>query len=246
MKKQIILLAAITMAFTSTLTVSAYAGDRMIVKIEKAEAPKAVNLQLSDLDSKRTNITLFAANGVNWFSETVTRQNTYATQLNLAGMPVGDYVIVIDRKGSQYVQAMSLDNDIIFFETPERDESQRDLVILTSNGQTEKGKLITHFTQERGQKIGVRVANLMEQSAHIQLVEPNGGVALTQSVRGENGYGVKWDLAGMRPGYYFLYINAADATVIQFFELDDNSVVLTSQQRVDRVEKTGPAVITAR
>ena len=204
-------------------------------------------MQLANLENKRTNISLFDANGVSWFFESVSKQNGYATQFNLVGMPIGDYVIVINRKGSQHTQALTLDDeDIAFFGTPKSNERQNGIAVLTSNSTGEKGKLVTHFTKEEGQQISVQLSNLLEQPANIHLVAPNGGIMLSKTVTGENGYGAKWDLEGMSSGNYFLYIIASDATVIQFFELNEGGIELTSQQRMERPATSEKPVFSVR
>lgn len=245
MKKQIILL--VTFAMTINFAASANPTDRMIVRIEKTDAAKTIHLHLANLENKRTNISLIDVNGVGWYFEAIRKQNGFATNLDLSGLPIGDFVLLVECNGSQHVQAMSIsEGEITFFNTPHGKDRQNGVAVLTSNASEEKGKLITHFSKESKQQASIQLANLLEQPASISLVSPTHGMMLFKDIDGENGYCGIWNLKGMFAGVYFFYVQSSDATVIQFFELKADSIEFKAMQRLERPQVTDKSVISVR
>lgn len=238
MKKQMILIA--TMVFFA-LSFNTYASseDRMIVRIGKSDNAKSIAIQLANLEKKRTTINLIDVNGVGWFHKAVYHQAGYASNINLTGLPMGDYVLIVKRKGHVHAQAVTLESDdISFFEVPVSNENKATGPAVLTSTQMDKSRLISRFIDQGDRKVGVQLSNLQEAPVSIQLVSPGGGNLLTKNFSGQNGYGGTWDMNGMKSDLYFFYVKTKEATVIQFVNVNGDEIEFFEQQRIDQTEGT--------
>ncbi|MBT8190029.1 MAG: hypothetical protein KJO29_06340 [Bacteroidia bacterium] len=235
MKKQFILIA--TMLLTISFNAHSNSVDRMIVKIKKAESDKTLNVQLANLENEKTVLNLYDEKGIGWFSKTVKNKNGFAAEINLNGLPDGDYILAVKKNSSVHIQAISLEEEgITFFQDPSTFQRERNFAMLTStNAEVNKSRVISRFTKEEGQKVGVQISNMQEKPVSIKLIGLCCGQVLSKDISGEHGYGAKWDLKGMNEDFYYFLVYTEDATVIQYFKLNNDGAEMISQQRVERV-----------
>ena len=247
MKKYLIFLAAFVLA----TGFNAFAGSgRMIVKIEKGESAKTINLHIANLQDLRTNIVLEDMNGAVWLDEYAWGETGYAKKLNLNGMPNGDYVLYVKNSEDFHAQAFTVGAaDIAFFK--EQMEAKRGNVYahFATFDLGDKGTLITHFNGVGEQTLAIRLANFQKMPATIELMGLSSGVQLEENAIGENGYAKRWNMTGLSNGEYVTYVRTLDTTVALFFRLNENSVELLQLQRMERpVNAETPAmeIISAR
>ncbi len=237
MKKYLILLViGVAVACAFTFASGIYKGEKVIVKIEKGEIARTIEVRLANLEKMFTKVAIQDYNGTVWFDKPVNKENGYATKLSLEGMPDGDYVLFVENKGGMWAQAFNMrGNDLAFFEVTSANESSKNFASLTSNTEVVSGKLITHITNNGDLKLGVRLANLRQRPSMLRIVNLGVGIAFMKDIEAENGYYGELNLKGTSDGNYFLYINAYDATVVQFFTIKEGKhLALGEQQRLDR------------
>lgn len=233
MKKYLILLViGVAVACAFTFASGIYKGDKVIVKIEKGEIARTIEVRLANLEKMFTKVAIQDYNGTVWFDKPVNKENGYAARLNLADMPDGDYVLFVENKSGVWVQAINIrGNEVAFFEKINTDATAS----LTSNEEGGKAKLITHITNNGDLKLGVRLANLRQRPSMLRIINLGVGITFMKEIEAENGYHGQLDLKGTSDGNYFLYIKAYDATVVQFFTVEEGKqLVIGEQQRLDR------------
>lgn len=237
MKKYLILLViGVAIACAFTFASGIYKGEKVIVRIEKGETARTIEVRLANLEKMFTKVAIQDYNGTVWFDMPVNRENGYASKLNLKGMPDGDYVLYVENKGGMWAQAFNMrGSDIAFFEVIGANNASKNFATLTSNTVGEKGKLITHITNNGDLKLGVRLANLRQRPSNLRIINMGVGITFMKDIEAENGYHGQLDLKGTSTGNYFLYIKAYDATVVQFFTVEKgNQLVIGEQQRLDK------------
>lgn len=247
MKKYLIFLAAFMLA----AGFNAFAGSgKMIVKIEKGENAKTINLVAANLQGMHTNIVLEDFNGAVWLDEYAWGEAGYAKKLNLNGMPVGDYFLYVKNSENFYAKAFAVGiTDIAFFE--ENLEARRSNVYAhpATFGLDSKGSLIAHFNVVGEQTLAVRLANFQKRPATIELMGLTSGVQLAENTMGENGYAKRWNMTGLGTGEYVAYVRTLDTTVALFFRLNESSVELLQLQRMDwplNTETDAMEILSAR
>lgn len=232
MKKLIFLFT--TMALALVFSGFAQTGGKMIVKIERGETAKNIHLQLANLQHLRTGVAILDMEGKYWFNEYVWSEKGYAANLNLRGMPAGDYVFEIKNKDNRYLQAFSIGtNDLAFFKEMPAEKPAKSFAKLASLNPDDKGKLITHFTDEGNSTLGVQLANLQHNPALVRMVAFDAGTMLSKRVAGVQGYAEKWNLTGLASANYLLYVRSGDANVVLFFQLNGDKIELQNIQRLD-------------
>lgn len=237
MKKYLILLViGVAVACAFTFASGIYKGDKVIVKIEKGEIARTIEVRLANLEKMFTKVAIQDYNGTVWFDKPVNKENGYATRLNLADMPDGDYVLFVENKSGMWAQAFNMrESDVAFFEVTSANEASKNFATLTSTTEGEKGKLITHITNNGDLKLGVQLANLRQRPSKLRIINLGVGITFMKEIEAENGYHGQLDLKGTSDGNYFLYIKAYDATVVQFFTVEEGKqLVIGEQQRLDR------------
>lgn len=247
MKKYLIFLAAFVLA----TGFNAFAGSgKMIVKIEKGENAKTINLRIANLQNLLTNIVLEDMNGAVWFDEYAWGETGYAKKLNLNGMPNGDYVLYVKNREDFHAQAFNVGAvGIAFFK--EQMEAKRGNVYahFATVDLDGKGSLIAHFNAVGDQTLAVRLANFQKRPATIELMGLSSGVQLSEYTIGENGYAKQWNMTGLGNGEYVTYVRTLDTTIALFFRLNENSVELLQLQRMERqinAETPAMEIISAR
>ena len=239
MKKLIFLFTALALA----LVFSAFAqtGGKMMVKIEKGETAKNIHLRVANLQYMRTRVAILDMEGKYWYTDYVWRENAHAVNLNIQGMPEGDYVLEVKNRDNRYLQTFSAGmNDLAFFKEIPAKAAKKSYATLASFNPDDKSKLITYFTDKGSQLLGVQLANLQNQPALIRLVAFDAGIMLSKQVSGVQGYTEKWNLKGMANADYCLYVRSGDANVVLFFKLNGDVIELQNIQRLDF-----PAIIEA-
>ena len=215
-------------------------GGDVIVKIEKGDRLKTVNVQLANLQNQRTEVAIQDVDGKLWFSNYVWNEIGYAAKLNLNGLPNGDYILFVANRKGLWTQAFSMTpEDLAFFEKPAK-TNVKAIASLVSYRVDERGKLITHFTEEGRMTLGVQLANLQGRPAEVSIVTVGYGSVYSKTVKGQIGYAHPINLEGITSGDYFLYVRSGDATVVQFFTIKNNELTLKGIQRLERPRYTPP------
>jgi len=233
MKKYIILFATVVLA----VVFSAFSGTggKMVVKITKGETAKNIHLQLANLQDLRTCVALQDMDGKFWYKEYVWKEKGYAVNLNLKGMPEGDYLFEIKNRDNRHIQAFSIGaNDIAFFKEQPGGEVEKGIARLVSYHPNNKGKLVTHFTDAGDKTLGVQLANLQLKPVILRMVSFETGTVLNKEVTGQHGYAEKWDMEGMASTDYFFYVRSSDASVLMIFKLKGSKIELKGIQRLER------------
>ena len=236
MKKYLVLLIACALACAFTFASGNDNGENMIVKFQKGDIAKTVIVRLANLEKLPTEVGVLGADGIFWYSKFILWKNGYATEFNLNEMPEGDYVLYVSNKKGAWVQTFNISfNDIAFFDKMPASSDTKGVATLVSLVEFEKGKLIAKFIDNGGLKFSVRMANLRKQPASIELVSLDKGAVFSKTVTNEDGYAIMIDLVGASNGSYFLYLHAADATVVQFLSItNNNDIMLGEIQRLER------------
>ncbi len=231
MKKQMILLiAAVTLAFTLNATT----GNPMIVKIEKGDVVKSIDIRLANLQKKNTQITILDVEGRSWYFQNISHEVGFGTSFNLEGMPNNDYLIFVNNKNGQHFQAFSMEGDEIRFYDNQSEKSVKNLTASLENVEMKDApKLITKVTSEKDQSLNVLLANLKGASTTIRLFTDSGTTVQTIKVADEQAYAKNWDMQNVANGNYFLYIKTGEATVVQTVKVKSNNVEVGAVQRLD-------------
>lgn len=231
MKKQMIFfIAAITMAFA----LNANSINPVIVKIDKAEQGKTLELRLANLQNQNTQISILDVEGKSWYFQNISREVGFAMKYNLEGMPDNDYVVFIKNKDGQHFQAFSMEGNGIRFYDPQNAGSLKNLTASLENYEMkEVPKLITKITAEENRSLGVCITNLKEAQVTLRLFSDSGTKIQTEKVENEHAYAKKWGLQNVVDGNYFLYIGSEDATIVQSIKVERNKVRIGAAQRLD-------------
>lgn len=243
MKTQISFVVALLMV--AALTYSAVANadpdpipvvkGSLVVKIEKGDQAKTIFVRLANLQDQRTEITIQNVGGEIVYKEWVWNETGYAKKLKLDGMKEGDYLLFVRNRNGWATQAFTLgEKDLAFFYTPETAAGDRPLAVKASYDlKGREGRLIARFTMEDANSVDVQLANLKAEPALVRLSVMGLGVMLDKKTTNENGFAQRFDLSGMPKGTYFFYIETAKATVIQYFDWDEQTITLKDTQRID-------------
>ncbi len=237
MRKYLVLLIAWALACAFTFASGNDKGENIGVKIQKGEEAKTIIIRLINLEKLATEVVVQDAEGGVWYSEWIRMEAGYATKLDLSTLPNGDYLAFIRNEAGIWVQVFTIAaNGIAFFERPDVDNDNKGVAVLTSyGGGGEIGKLIAHFTDKGVLGMGVLLSNLQKQPTTLRMVTLGEGSFYSKTVNGENGFARTLDMNGVGSGDYFLYVHAADATVVQFFTISsENELALGEIQRRDR------------
>ncbi len=234
MKKYIILLAAIVFTATASFVPADREAGSIIVKIEKGDVPKTINLRLANLQNMRTGISIQSDDGTFSHSNYVWGKTGYAAQFDLKLAPDGDYILFLKNRKCMWVQGFTLKgDDIVLFQRP-RPARNGSFSEFVSYSEGTEGKLITHFTQKGDMSLDMQLANLQKQPTSINITALGAGIVFSQTVDKEVGFAESLNLEGFANGYYLLNVKAGDATVMQFFSISTKKLALGETQRLER------------
>ncbi len=236
MKKYLILLATWAFACAITFASGNLRGEKVIVKIEKGDIEKTVVVRLANLEKMTTQVGILDVDGKSWFTDLLWREHGYATKFNMEGMPNGDYVLFIRNRQEIWAQTFNLDVfEIEFFQTPSNEMSDKAVASLAGYFGSDKGRLIACFKEKEGPKFSVQLANLLNEPTRLDIVSINHGTVYSKIIWNENGFHEIMNMVGAENGDYFLYVYAADATLVQFFKIVKSAELkLGALQRLER------------
>lgn len=226
MKKYIILLVAWALTYPVAF---AGGGENMIAKFEKGSVPGKVVLRLANLEKQSTQIAVQSVDGTIWFSKYIRRKSGFATKLDLRRLPDGDYVLFVRNRNGMSAKVFSMAaNDIAFFEN--------------TSQKSKEGQLITHFNDMGDLSMGVQLANLQNRPVSIQVVTMGYEQLFSNTISGNNGFAKSFNMSNASEGDYFVHVKAFDATVVQFFKVVGNQLMLGNRQRLGRPIEEMPEV----
>lgn len=114
MKKQIsFIVAMLLVAATVFANQLPVAPPRLLVNIEKASEPAALEVRLANIEQKSTLLLLQDGSGKIWFSQHIWRKHGYARKLNLKGMPDGTYTLSINHDDATVIQVLRLSGGVL-------------------------------------------------------------------------------------------------------------------------------------
>lgn len=228
MKKQIILLAIWVLASAIAFASGSGKGENLTVKIEKGDVPKTIIVRLSNLDKVATEIGVQSTEGRVWYSDYVYWKTDFAAKLNLSEVGEGDYVLYVRNYAEMWVQTFNLnDAGISLFETPASAKMHKPgVAVQVSYRSYTEGVPVAKFTKDGPQKIGLKLLNLQNQTASINIVEVGSDRVFSQTVKGEWGIVTVLNMTGLMPDGYFICIHTPDATFVQFFDLKEAGLML--------------------
>lgn len=87
---------------------------KLIFKMEKSD-DQTITLRLSNLQQKKTTVTLRDEDGKVFFQEVIVKHNGYTKNLNLEEMSDGLYTIIIKHDDTKYARLIKVDNDNVLF-----------------------------------------------------------------------------------------------------------------------------------
>lgn len=226
--KNLLLLIAISFAYVTLLSAN---NDPILVTIRHSGA-QTIDVQLANLEQKRTGIAIQDVKGGNWFSEYAWNENGYHKKINMAGMPPGEYLVVIKKQNTIHTQAFMLTSKyLIFFETKKKkieDKTVAKLVSLdNSNG---KRGILANVTETSNNTLKVQLANLQGKQVVIDLHKIGEASAMEDKVSGEQGYSKNLNLTGMPFGNYYLHLQTPEESFLYFFDFGRAGVMIKSKQ----------------
>lgn len=87
---------------------------KLIFKMEKSD-DQTITLRLSNLQQKKTTVTLRDEDGKVFFQEVIVKHNGYTKNLNLEEMSDGLYTIIIKHDDTKYARLIKVNNDNVLF-----------------------------------------------------------------------------------------------------------------------------------
>lgn len=215
MKKQVNVPIATALTIAFLIVATALAGNPEIVRINKGEAAKTIDIQLANLQKLTTEVVLQDLDGKYWYSEQIWKQDGYYKRLNLNGMPNGHYICYVKNRNVLHTQSFCLnETDLEFYESTGTGNLVKAFTVRTGD----KRPVVVWITSEDAGTICLQLANLQEQETLIRLNVLGDGIAFQQRVSREQAVAENIHLEGMYSGVYFLHLKIGNASVIQFFE----------------------------
>lgn len=227
------LLLLITLSFAFGISLSAQ-NDPMIVNIKQSVAQK-IDVQLANLEKKRTRISVQDVKGHTWFSEYAWGETGYHKVINMFGMPPGEYLVVINKQNTIHTQAFMLTSEqLVLFESAKTNGEEKAIAKLVNlDSRNETQNIIANITTESNNIIKVQLANLQEKQIIISLHQTGNTPAMEDKVSGEKGYSKNWNLTGMPFGAYYLHVQTPAESFLYFLELGKEGVMIKSEQRLE-------------
>ena len=236
MQRNVVIALMLTIITSFTLQAAAYEeAVKMIVRIEQKDG-KAIHVQLANLQKKRTKVSISDVNGREWFSEYAWGVYAYAKNLNLNGMPAGEYVLLIKNKEERHIQAFTkTKSNLFFFEQagPQKGEGPTAIFTSGSSFPPADNVLISRFTADGAHGVDIQLANLLASKTVWQLKTMSGNTIYEEVIEGQNGYAKKVNLAGMTKGHYYILVRTGKLVRVQFLEVNSQSVKLKERQQLE-------------
>lgn len=231
MKKQANVLIAMALAFATLTAAHAVAENPAIVRINKGEAAKTIDIQLANLRQHFTSVVLQDMEGKYWYSESIWHEDGYSKRLDLNGMPTGHYLCLVKNRGEFFTRSFRLDEtDLVFYESAGAGNPGTVFGVQTGS----QRPALVRITAEGANTVRLQLANLQEQPVLAQLNIPGDAIVYQQKVNGEQAFAKNINMDGMAAGMYFLYLTIGDAALIQFMEYSPAGVRLGALEHLDK------------
>ena len=205
------------------------------VSIEQGKDFKSLDVRMINLNRNTTEVTIQAFTGKVWFRKYLTRDDGFAARLKLDGMPEGDYIVYVKQRDNLWMEAFTLYPDqVVLFDNPAQGNTLEPQARFVSETTEFKGRMIAKFDSNHEMNINVRLANLQSRPTMVKLMCMGGLIHHRQKVKGHDGYAIPYNMEGMLPSPYCIYINGYDATVIQCFDVTDEGIALMEVRRMEK------------
>lgn len=226
MKTQRTIIAAFVLMIAATFTLNANTEPgKMIVRLKQTSAD-ILYLQVANLQEARTHVCLTDLQGKIWFSEYVWNENAYAKNLDLDGMPEGEYVLFVKNKLDQHIQPFARNSyDITFFETAKESAT----VVQTSAKGAKTGQLICRIHPTSKESLTVQLANLRKENTSILLNNLKSVPVIQEQVTDQNGYNKSFNLKGIDSGTYYFVIRTENTVQLQFFNKNSKGIQMAER-----------------
>lgn len=229
--KNVLLLITLSFAFGISLSAQ---NDPMIVNI-RPSAAQTIEVQLANLEKKRTGIAVQDVKGHTWFSEYAWNENGYNKAINMAGMPEGEYLMVIKKQNMIHTQAFTLTSKhLVLFEAAKKNlEDQAIAKLVSSDNMNTARNIIANITTASNNSIKVQLANLQGKQVVMNLHQIGNTSAMEDKVSGEKGYCKNWNLTGMPLGDYYLHVQTPAESFLYFLDYGKEGVMIKSKQHLE-------------
>ncbi|MBK7869178.1 MAG: hypothetical protein IPJ74_00140 [Saprospiraceae bacterium] len=226
-------LPLITISFAFAISLSAQ-NDPMIVKIRQSAAQK-IDVQLANLEKKRTGISVQDVKGNTWVSEYAWNETGYHKTINMTGMPPGEYLVVINKQNTIQTQAFMLTTKhLVLFEAAKTNGEEEAIAKLVSfDNKSTTRNIITNITKESNNIIKIQLANLQGKQIVMNLHQIGNNSAMEVKVSGEQGYSKNWNLTGMPFGDYYLHLQTPEESFLYFLEFGKEGITIQSKQHLE-------------
>lgn len=225
-------LCLLTVVLFTYITLNAN-DDPIIVKIRQVDAKK-IDIQLANLEKKRTGIFILNIKGGTWLSDYTWNETGYHKIIDMTEMPTGEYLIIVSKREYVFAKAFELTSKhLIFFDIEKKDTEYRttaQLVNLNNKNIAQKS-IIANVTAQNANSIKVQLANLQGKLVIMNLYHIGNSSAFEDKVSGEIGYNKDWNLTGMPYGSYYVHLQTlAEESIVVFFDFTADGIMLKSKQ----------------
>ena len=212
--------------------------------IAKSETPKAIAVELRDLDGARTHIHIMNYQGVTVYSDYLWGEDRYAANYVMEGMPLGDYLIHISNRTGRKVRAIHLSDEnlsLFTFTRPQASGKESDFTAAKREGQ-----FLARFSTVEGEPaLGVQLANLKYQPTTLFMARLEGIPIMDKKLDNPHAYARQLNLNGLPEGNYYYYVKNRETSLFQMFRIKGESVELGEKLYRDKtLVETGEILVT--
>ncbi|MCB0619660.1 MAG: hypothetical protein KDC43_00020 [Saprospiraceae bacterium] len=216
----LLLLSVVLISFSADAQ-QASATPPVLVKVEKVSADQVLEVRLANLQQKQTEVRLQDIDGKTWWSEKIWRQHGFAKKYRLNDLPAGVYLLTVFHPQTEEAHAVVV-----------QEHASNPAGVQTSTASTIKW--IARIEASDEQRIGVQLANLLEEPVLLRINNLRGGVVLEEKIDDLHAYAKMFNLRKLADGSYYLYLGSRKSVIIQYFEKADGRLILGRQERLDQ------------
>lgn len=240
MKKQRNLFALMILTLLSTYSLIAQSSTTTRAAFLKVNAidAQSIDVQLTNLQQKKTILTLKDISGKTWYNKVIKKKYGYAKRMILSEIPAGHYIMTIESTLGHITRIFSKDEkNISVYEPSSVSEKNESYPMLAGTKRAVENRPITRFTTPESKSIGIQLANLLGLPTQVSVISLNGMIKLTDAAKDEYGYAKRFNLNGLSDGRYYIHIQTDQLSQVQFFTIKDNEVTLEDYYLLDPENK---------
>ena len=208
-----------------------------IVHVNAVEGKPALIVQVANLEKARTEVLLKDMDGRLEYSGHISGRNGHSLKLNLEGLAEGAYLLGVSNRNFREVKAFIIaGGQIRFFESQGAGTDVDGLGRNASQPLSNRGRgdVIANIRTAGGEGLlNVQLSNLRSKPVHTRITSLSGLNWHQEVETARNGFSRNYITKGMPDGAYYLFVEAGQTRIVQFFEIDKGHVVLGSIQRAE-------------